>query len=126
MQIRYSIFELNKTVSRNSLMCIWSILLIKSELKWCIHLGKSRFLYFNYLVSVTAGGQEISKGTYSQVLRSTSVDSKLLESIKIVCVKIDLNCNFVCLLHTPFGFSFFRQFLGITFQLLRHIPLAKD
>ena len=35
-------------------MRIWSILLIKSELKWCIHL--SRNLYFNYLVSDTAGG----------------------------------------------------------------------
>ena len=31
--------------------------LIKSELKWSIHLSRSLFLYFNYLVSVTAGGQ---------------------------------------------------------------------
>ena len=38
---------------------IWSILLIKSNLKWCINLGL--FLYSNYfthLVSVTAGGPE--------------------------------------------------------------------
>ena len=37
-------------------MRIWSILLMKSDLKWCIHLDL--FLYFNhftYLVSVTAG-----------------------------------------------------------------------
>ena len=26
-------------------MRIWSILLIKSDLKWCIHLGRSLFLY---------------------------------------------------------------------------------
>ena len=26
-------------------MRIWSILLIKSDLKWCIHLSKSLFLY---------------------------------------------------------------------------------
>ena len=40
-------------------MRIWSILLMKSNLKWCIHLGL--FLYFNHfthLVSATAGGQE--------------------------------------------------------------------
>ena len=32
---------------------IWSIFLIKSDLKWCIHLQVSRilFLYFNYFVS---------------------------------------------------------------------------
>ena len=38
-------------------MHIWSILLLKSDLKWCIHLDL--FLYFNHfthLVSVTAGG----------------------------------------------------------------------
>ena len=27
-------------------MRIWSMLLIKSELKWCIHLSRSLFLYF--------------------------------------------------------------------------------
>ena len=40
-------------------MRIWSILLIKFDLKWCIHLDL--FLYFNHftlLVSVTAGGPE--------------------------------------------------------------------
>ena len=49
-------------------MRIWSILLIKSDLKWCRHLSKSLFLYFNYLVSVP-------EGTCCQVLRSTPVDS---------------------------------------------------
>ena len=28
-------------------MRIWSILLIQSDLKWCIHLSKSLFLYYN-------------------------------------------------------------------------------
>ena len=40
-------------------MRIWSILLMKSDLKWCIHIDL--FLYFNHLthlVSVTAGGPE--------------------------------------------------------------------
>ena len=43
-------------------MRIWSILLIKSDLKWCIHLSRSLFLYFNYLVSVTAGGPRSPRG----------------------------------------------------------------
>ena len=41
-------------------MRIWSILLMKSDLKWCMHLDL--FLYFNHfthLVNVTAGGPEI-------------------------------------------------------------------
>ena len=42
-------------------MRIWSILLIKSELKWCKHLSRSLFLYFNYLVSVTDGGPESTR-----------------------------------------------------------------
>ena len=41
---------------------IWSIILIKSDKKWCIHLSRSLFLYFNYLVSVTAGGPESPRG----------------------------------------------------------------
>ena len=35
---------------------------IKSDLKWGIHLRRSLFLYFNYLVSVTACGPESSRG----------------------------------------------------------------
>ena len=36
--------------------------LIKSDLKWCIHLSRSLYLYFNYLVSVTAGGPRSHRG----------------------------------------------------------------
>ena len=43
-------------------MRIWSILEIKSDLKWCIDLSRSLFLYFNYLVSVTAGGPRSPRG----------------------------------------------------------------
>ena len=44
-------------------MRIWSILLINSVLKWCIHLSRSFFYYFNYyLVSVTAGGPVSPRG----------------------------------------------------------------
>ena len=43
-------------------MRIWSILLIISDLKWCIYLSRSLFPYFNYLVSVTAGGPRSPRG----------------------------------------------------------------
>ena len=43
-------------------MRIWSILLNKSDLTWCIHLSRGLFLYFNYLCSVTAGGPESPRG----------------------------------------------------------------
>ena len=46
----------------NTEMRIWSILLIKSELKWCIHLSRSLFLYFNYLMSVTTGRSGSPRG----------------------------------------------------------------
>ena len=45
-------------------MRIWSILQIISDLKWCIHvhLSRSLFIYFNYLVSVTADGPVSPQG----------------------------------------------------------------
>ena len=43
-------------------MRIWSILLMWSDLEWCIHLSRSLFSYFNYLVSVTAGGPWSPRG----------------------------------------------------------------
>ena len=107
-------------------MRIWSILLIKSDLKWCIHLSKSLFLYFNYLVSVTAGGPESPRGHMSP---SSTVDFGwfvAFESIKIFRVKIDLNCNLWVYYTIPFGFSWFRHFWVITFQLFKSHSLAKD
>ena len=43
-------------------MHILSILVINSDIKWCIHLIRGFFLNFNYLVSVTAGGPKSSLG----------------------------------------------------------------
>ena len=54
---------------------IWSILLIKSDLKWCIHLSRSLFyISTTWWVSLLVD-QWVPEGTCSQVLRSTSVDS---------------------------------------------------
>ena len=67
----------------------WSTL-IRSDLKWCIHLSRNLFLYFNYSVSVTAGNQGVPEGIRSQVLRSTSVDSpweSYIQSHGFVCIR---------------------------------------
>ena len=57
-------------------MRIWS----KSDLKWCIHLTRSIFIYFNYLVSVTASGTESPRTNEAQN-RSTEGCSKLKRSV---------------------------------------------
>ena len=46
----------------DSEMRIWSIFVIKPVLKWCLNLSRSLFLYFNNLVSVTAGELNSSRG----------------------------------------------------------------
>ena len=43
-------------------MRIWSVSLVKSDLKWCILLSRSLFFNINYLVSVTAGGPRSPRG----------------------------------------------------------------
>ena len=59
----YFLFWLRITVEGSlPVMRIWSILLIKSDLKWCIHLSRCLYLYFNHLVSVTAGGPSSPRG----------------------------------------------------------------
>ena len=57
-------------------MRIWPILLMKSDLKWCIDLG----LFYISTISLTwwvslLVDQRVPDGKCSQVLRSTSVDS---------------------------------------------------
>ena len=64
---KYYVFNVNVDIGSCALvsvpeMRIWSILKIKNNIKWCIHLSRSLFLCFNYLVSVTAGGQESPRG----------------------------------------------------------------
>ena len=102
-------------------MRIRSILLIQSDLKWCIHLSRSLFLYFNDLVSVTAGGPVSPRG---HIQPSSTVDFGwfvAFESIKIFRVKIVWNCNFVGLLHHPFWRQLVSARLGhlfSTFEIL--------
>ena len=100
-------------------MRIWSISLIKSDLKWCIHLSRSLFFNFNYLVSVTAGGPRSPRG---HMKPSSTVDFcwfvALWEHQIVRVFKIHSNCNFV-------GLPCFGT-LGIHFHLFKLLSLAKD
>ena len=98
-------------------MRLWSILLIKSDLKWCIHLSRSPYLYFNYLVSVTAGGPvtSVPRAHVAKFYGRLRL-IRSFESIKIFRVKIDWNCNFVGLLHHPFWLQLVLVLLGIIFN----------
>ena len=101
-------------------MRIWSILLIKSDLKWCINLSSSLFI-FQLLGDCHCWWTCDSLRAH---VAKFTVDFGWLvaiESIKILRVKIDWNYNFVGLLHypVPFGFSLFGHFLEISFILLK-------
>ena len=104
---------------------IWSILLIKSDLKWCIHLSRSLFMYFNYLVSLTAVGPRSPQG---HMKPSSTVDFgwfvvfgehqnfpclKLIE-IVILWVYYSIPFGFVLYLGT-FGASMFNHLLTTLF-----------
>ena len=97
-------------------MRIWSIYLIKSALKWCIHLGRSLLSHFNYmyLVSVTVWGPRRCS------LRSTSVDRSVLRASKFSVFKLT-EIVIVWVYYTIlFGFSLIWHFLGITFHFLNY------
>ena len=66
----------------------WYILLIKSDLKWCIHLGRSLFnILTTWWVSLLVD-QWVPESTCSQVLRSTLVDSCILRASKFFVLKL--------------------------------------
>ena len=101
-------------------MRIWSILLIKSELKRCMYPQRSLFIFllyftFNYLVSVTAGGPVSSQG---HMQPSSTFDfgwfvvfwEHVNFSLK------NLNCNFVGLLHHSFWLQLVFGTFGSTFS----------
>ena len=87
-----------------------------------MHLSRSLYLNFNYLVSVTAGGPVSPRG---HMQPSSTVDFGRFvafgEHQNFSVFKIDRNCNFVGLLHHPFW-----HLLVITFQLFKLHCLAKD
>ena len=100
-------------------MRIWTILylLIKSDLKWCIHVSRSLYWYFNYLVNVTAGGPVSPR---DNMWPSSTVDFSwfvAFESIKIFWGEIVWNCNFVGLSHHPVWLQLVLSRLGHLFSI---------
>ena len=94
-------------------MRIWFILLMKSDFKWCtcIHLSKIFFSCFNYLISVTAGG-EVSAPR--QMTPCSTVDCGWF-------IAFWEHKNFVGLLHPCVWLRLLIwYFWGITFQLCNY------
>ena len=92
---------------------IWSILLIKSDLKWSIHLSRSLFLYFNYLVSVTAGEPDSPRGRLllREKGRESAVDfGWFLAFVRVKLIEIIILWVFFYTI--PFGFSLFLALFG--------------
>ena len=62
--------------------------------------------------------QKVPEGTYSQVLRSTSIDSYRLRASTFSVFKIGWFCTFLVYYTILFGLSLCRYFRATTFQLL--------
>ena len=101
-------------------MRIWSISLIISVFKLCIHQGRSLFSYHisttMYLMSVTSGGPG---SRWKHMYPSSTVgfdDSKLFEITTIFCVKMYWNWNFVGLLYHPYLLKLVSGILVLLFN----------
>ena len=66
-------------------MQIWSILIIKSDWKWCINLRISLFLYFNYFVSVTASGPLSPLSTVAKFYGQPRLICSVYDHQKVSC-----------------------------------------
>ena len=102
-------------------MRIWSILLIKSELKWCIHLSSSLFLIFQLLGECHCWWTSESPRAHVakfygrlRLIRSVLRASKfsVLKLIEIVILWVFYTI--------PFGFSLFRNFRVNIFYFGNH------
>ena len=59
-------------------MRIWSILSIKSDLKWCIHLSRSLFVYSNRIFVLIANKRRVK---ILEILRDFRCDSMIPENV---------------------------------------------
>ena len=108
-------------------MRIWSILLIKSDLIWCIHLSGSLFFLFQLLGECHCCWTSESPKAHVakfygrfRFIRSVLRASKFYEFklFKIVILWVYYTI--------PFGFILFRHFWSITFHLFKLLCLAND
>ena len=108
-------------------MRIWSILLFLSDLKWCIHLGRSLFFIFQLLGECHCWWTSESPRAHVakfygrlRLIRSVLRASKfsVLKLIEIVIFGVHYTIHF--------GFNLLRHFWDNTFQLLKLLCLDKD
>ena len=100
-------------------MRIWSILLITSESQWCIQIRKSLFSYFNYLVSVTAGGPRNPRGHMEPFYGRLRLVRSVLRASKFSVSKLTENAILWVYYTIHFGFSlFFGTFWVLLFNFL--------
>ena len=114
--------------SQYPIMRIWSILLIKSDLKWCIHLNRSLFLYFNLLGECHCWWTNESPRAHVakfygrlRLIRSVWESASKFPAIKLFEIVI-LWVYYII----PFGFSLFWHVLDISFHTFEITSLAKD
>ena len=93
-----------------------------------IHLSRSLYLNFNYLVSVTAGGPvSPPRAHVAKFYGWLRLIRSVWRTSKFSFFKIDRNFNFVGLYYTiPFCFNLLWHLLVITFQLFKLHCLVKD
>ena len=85
-----------------------------------IHLNRSLFLNFNYLVSVTAGGPvSPPRAHLAKFYGRLRLILSVWRASKFCVFKIDRNCNFVGLLHHPFWLQFILAPFGHNFSTFK-------
>ena len=94
-------------------MRIWSILLIKSDLKWCIHLSRSLFFEFQLLGECHCWWtQESPRAHVPKFYSRLRLICSVWRALKFSVFEIDRNCNSVGFHTIPFGFSLYLGTFG--------------
>ena len=102
-----------------------SILLIISDLKWCIHLSRSLFIFQLLGECHCWWTSESPRAHVAKFYGRLRLIRSVWEHQNFP-YKIDWNCNFVGLLHHPFWLQLVLALSGQHFLLLKPLYLAKD
>ena len=102
-------------------MRIWSILWIKSVLKWCIHLSRSLFFIFQLLGKCHCWWtKESPRAHVAKFYCRFWLIRRVWEHQNFPCSKL-IEIVILWVYYTiPFGFSLFRYFWDIVFPLLNY------
>ena len=107
-------------------MRIWSILWIKSVLKWCIHLSRSLFFIFQLLGECHCWWtKESPRAHVAKFYGRFRLIRSIWEHHNFPCSKL-IEIVILWVYYTiPFGFSLFRYFWDIVFPLLNYFVWQK-